>query len=407
MKKIDLESISFFIILLISTFPLLPKAIESILMLLFFLLSIFIFFKQGKQKYIHSKNIIILSSIFVIYCLGCFFRENDKENLNFAIRVAPIFMFVISLGYLSPNIITESRLKIIKKVYLLSIFLSLIITHLYLKFTIVDEATSWEYRNAFEDFTQVHGTYFSLWIGFGLLILINNYVVANNFYKTRNLLKGFIITSTILYLIYWQVIIAARLPLFVTGLLISHSFIKNQKKSTQKKVLIVSGLAICLFMYFNYDRIKEKIKFNMPEGKYELKHKSMTSEEIRAGIYYCSVSLIKESWLFGYGAGNVNDKLNNCYKEKINSDVYQTFYFNSHNQYLQVFLAGGIIGLLFFLTNIFYIFKVSFLRRDKLFFYFSILISICFLTENILSRHDGVIFYAFFSSVFFFNKKYH
>ena len=93
----------------------------------------------------------------------------------------------------------------------------------------------------------------------------------------------------------------------------------------------------------------------------------MTSEEIRAGIYFCSFTLIKESWLFGYGIGDVNDRLNLCYKDKIKSDVYQIFHYNSHNQYLQVFLTGGFFSFLFFIIGLYHLLKTAISKKDKSF----------------------------------------
>jgi O-antigen ligase len=153
-----------------------------------------------------------------------------------------------------------------------------------------------------------------------------------------------------------------------------------------------------------FNDLKNKLNINLPEGKYEVMHKTMNSEEIRAGIYFCSLTLIKDSWLFGHGIGDVNDKLNECYKEKIKSDVYQTFYYNSHNQYIQAFLVGGIFSFLFFLLSLIYLLKTAILKNDKSFIFFIVLIICCFFTENILSRHDGVLFFSFFSSIFYFKK---
>ena len=312
MKKVDVEKILFFNLLLISMFPLLPKAAESILMMLFFLLSLIVIIKKRETiKKPKIKSLFIISSVFVIYLMSSFYSENNKENVNFLIRVIPILMFPLSIGLLPASIVTSNRLRTIKIVYISSVFISLLFAHIQLKSNFY--ISQWEYRNSFEDLKKVHGTYFSLWIGFSVLIIINDYVIS--YYKGKNSLKVLLALLMTSYLIYWQITINARLPLFVTLLLLT--IISFKTLEIKKQIYIYSFIIITVLLtfYLNFELIKEKVKFNLPEGKYELNHKTMSSEEIRAGIYYCSTSLIKKSWIYGYGIGDVNDQLNLCYKK--------------------------------------------------------------------------------------------
>ena len=89
----------------------------------------------------------------------------------------------------------------------------------------------------------------------------------------------------------------------------------------------------------------------------------------------------------------------------IDSNLYQIKEYNAHNQYLQIFLSSGVIGAAIFILSI--LFSMRYAYRQKIMGYlvFSVLVATCFLTENILSRHDGVLFYAFFNSIFIFYSK--
>jgi len=400
-KEISFKKIWLIVFSLLASFPLLPKAVESSLMILFLILSVILYSKRDNKdlKKDALKNILILSSVFIIYCLSSFYSSNYNESLKFIIITSPILMFPLCLGFLSGEKITSAQGRIIKHIYVMSIFLSLLITHFYLKKNVLSNVSNWEYRNSFEDFTKVHGTYFSLWVGFGIIILINEL-----YEQIKRTPFFYSITYLILigYFLYWQFTLEARLPLFMT-LLISSIYIilkLNQKYKIIVSLFLFSLLILILSIKINV--IKDKIKFGIPEGNYELKHKEMTSEEIRSGIYYCSQSLIRESWLFGYGIGDVNDKLNLCYIEKIKSDVYQIFHYNSHNQFLQIFLSAGVLGFLFFLYTLFYGIKNAIKNKYQLYVMFNILIIVCFFTENILSRHDGVLFYSYFNTLLFF-----
>ena len=80
------------------------------------------------------------------------------------------------------------------------------------------------------------------------------------------------------------------------------------------------------------------------------------SNSLRLQIYKCGLQLIKNNYVFGYGIGNTQYKLNECYSE---SNQYKMInIYNSHNQYIDIVLKTGIIGLIVFLAflseNIYY-----------------------------------------------------
>lgn len=62
---------------------------------------------------------------------------------------------------------------------------------------------------------------------------------------------------------------------------------------------------------------------------------------------------IRESALFGYGTGDVRDQMEKKYVET-KSKLIATNYLNSHQQYLTVAMAVGIVGLMLFIGFIFY-----------------------------------------------------
>jgi len=400
-SKIKLVNIWEFNIYMLAMFPILPKAAESILMILFFIASIACFSKKENKrisrKQIHS--IVAVSALFIIYLLGFFYTNNLSKNLEFVIRVAPLFMFALSFGYLCYQ--QKFNIKLLKCIYITTLIISILYVHFFLMKTLDAGVSNWEYRKAFEAFTQVHGTYFSLWIGFALILLVDKLF---NYSFSLDKKKIVLMLFAIIYLFFWQFKIGARLPLATTIFLCLVLLIL--KASPTIKKILVFGIPTTLFLvlFFNYKIILDKTKFSLPKGKYELKHKVMTSEEIRAGIYYCSINLIKGSPFLGYSVGDVNKRLNACYLKEIDSDVYQTFNYNSHNQYLQSFLAGGIFCFLFFVLSILFLIKKAIYNRNKIMFFLLILLTTCFLTENILSRHDGVIFYGFFINIFAFQK---
>ena len=82
---------------------------------------------------------------------------------------------------------------------------------------------------------------------------------------------------------------------------------------------------------------------------------------------------------------------------------------NSHNQYLDYFLKGGVILFVSFITMLLYKLKYSLKTKSYLYFSISLFFCFAFLTENVLSRQYGMFAYFFIDLIFLafvFNKSH-
>ena len=99
-------------------------------------------------------------------------------------------------------------------------------------------------------------------------------------------------------------------------------------------------------------------------------------------------------------------------QEQYKKDGYDYMYkknYNSHNQYLQVLLDHGIFGFLILAFFTFGMLYASLKQKDFIYALFLAIMILNFMTESVLETQSGVIFFAFFNTVFFFqwfNKKY-
>jgi O-antigen ligase len=127
-------------------------------------------------------------------------------------------------------------------------------------------------------------------------------------------------------------------------------------------------------------------------------NESFNSTTGRIEIWKETISLLPEYWLLGTGTGDVKDVLNKEYQENDFAYGYEKS-LNAHNQYLQSFLALGIIGLLLFLLTII----TPWLMRSS---YHPLLLMLLFilalncLTESMLEAQRGAIFFALMISIF-------
>jgi hypothetical protein len=77
-------------------------------------------------------------------------------------------------------------------------------------------------------------------------------------------------------------------------------------------------------------------------------------------------------------------------------------YFDPHSQYFWEWLCFGILGVGLLVAILLVHFAKAIRSKDHLYLYLMILLSITFATESFLSRQQGVVFYALFTSLFFF-----
>jgi O-antigen ligase len=119
-------------------------------------------------------------------------------------------------------------------------------------------------------------------------------------------------------------------------------------------------------------------------------------QEPRMIIWKSSFRLIKENILFGVGIGDVRNELANDYEDLGEEDMAQKR-LNAHNQFIEVLLENGIIGLVLFLVIL--SFMTYFAVKDKNLIYgmFLFIILLFFMFETILYRFAGVSFFALFS----------
>lgn len=103
-------------------------------------------------------------------------------------------------------------------------------------------------------------------------------------------------------------------------------------------------------------------------------------------------------WLTGYGLNAAQDKI----KQKVNNyNLYPGYGdFNFHNQYVQNFAELGIAGLLILLVILGINLKNAICRKDFIHISLAILLITLFLTESLLARQRGILFFTVFYCLF-------
>ncbi|MFD2563575.1 O-antigen ligase family protein [Aquimarina rubra] len=232
-----------------------------------------------------------------------------------------------------------------------------------------------------------HPIYFSLLQAIGIVLLL--------FYPFKKRVISFLFA----FIFVCGIIVGATRGVFVVliiSIIVGLFFIVKSKK---KIILIITALLLSSTIAVMVSPLKERMEEFINTAYFYPEGIQYNSFNMRMAIYKCSFSIIKEAPLVGYGPGDIQNELNNCYKIfPTKAFTYQDY--NTHNQYLHYLSAFGIIGTLIVLFFFVYYLKIAWIHKNWGYFTFLVLLYLSFLTENILVRNTGIVVFVMFNCIF-------
>jgi O-antigen ligase len=255
---------------------------------------------------------------------------------------------------------------------------------------------AYSYRVSLEYYSGLHPTYYCAIVYTAAFIQLYRLVEKDHLNR-----KEWIVAIATIVICSIGGIAAASRATFIAYLLISIVVlvlhIRNHPKRWLFFGVLVMGCFVLFFTPMVQNRLQEMTAANMeaPKGHND------NGTNVRSGIFACDITLLKENWAWGVGTGNIQDALNDCLS-RYNTHVYKEFNFNTHNEYLNIWLTTGLFGFIIWLACLGYPFIQAILQRNWIHLYFLVFMCICFVTENYLDRQMGVTFFALMQTLFFF-----
>jgi len=402
-NKIDLYNYS---TIFLGSFPILGLKKSVLAIILWAVFSLILMISEKSYKTIQKRdkiNLLVLTSYYLAFVVSFLFIEDKKLATRFleknvAFLIFPLFI-IVNKNFIYGNTLRKSiNIFIISNIILASYIWIVILSNGYEKVMNSDTYYNPIIRNFFSDISEIHLPYLGILFVFSSLVLLNdilsNRIKFNYVFIFRSLGIALLIFSVITY--------AARLAL-VLFLVLSIFLVLKKTPKVWIKIGFMIFLASSVFLIFVIPSSKKRID-EIRNTKLILPNQDQKSEEVnfRYGIYNCVSIILKENWILGVGPGNVQKKLDNCYSSYTykNYDDYSKIEYNSHNQYLDIWLKYGIFGLILFLVFLLWGTK----NIDLLYGIFIFIIMAAMLTENIFDRQVGVVFFTFFNSLFFINR---
>jgi O-antigen ligase len=258
------------------------------------------------------------------------------------------------------------------------------------------------FRDNYASFIGLHPTYFTLYLTFSMIILVH-FLFA--FHRSLSVATKGLLYFLLLYFLVTEILLSARMPLLalaVIGLGFSFFWLYRQKKIAWIAVVTVGAIGIA-YQAFTHPILNKRFREVAETAWAPPTGDDFNSTNVRIGILRCGMEALQQAWLTGFGTGDTQHFLNQCYERKGYSPIMYENTLNLHNAYLQIWLTVGVAGLLWLVSVLAVPAIRSYRFQAYIFLAFLLLIGLSSLTESLLNAQKGVVFFSFFYSLFAFH----
>jgi len=371
--------------------PVLPRFICNVLLGIFIASSILNFF-QNKDRVFNLRYLLMSCAIFIVLALSLVYTENMDYGIKKVTTTLPLIVIPLSLALWTPKLIASFKVFINKFLffYVLSVLLLSLITLYQFKETLWSPDL---FRRALLSnnlFNDMEALYYSFHLAMALMVLLHLFWSSLTFWRQLLLVVIMCALAPLLISLSFKSTILSFLVAFgLYSLKINHYKVWTLFAAA---LITVVGL-VSLSTDFN----KRFANLFFIKDASEIEY-----AEIKKTIQVCAIELAPEAGLFGFGIGDGKQQLINCYKGK--NQTLVNYSYNSHNQYIGLYLKVGFIGLLIFAIYLFSFLYVGLTQKNHLGTSILIFISIFMLAENIIEREQGVYYFALFLGFLFLNN---
>ena len=348
-------------------------------------LTLILFAKLNKEKFkkIITQNTLILFFVFLFWIIAYSgFNNSFFADFSETRKIAQTLLLLILFSQVSDK-------RILISMFIFGTFLSGLITSINI---ITFYLNSFEFLLTGADTNELFITQ-RLYLGF--FIVISLILSLERFYNSSNenhkAAYLFLIFSFLIFLI----LISSRSAILIAFMVLITSFIYNSK-SIKRTIVLMLTISVFIIMIFNNKTLSKRFLYADDSVRQSFIEKIKTHEP-RYDIWKFSAQIFEEqgSYILGLGTYKTQELLIDKYKImpiKKRSDWFIKRNFNTHNQYLDITLSYGFIGLMIFMVFI----KEIIFSSYKNIYSFNLIISlILFLfIENLFHRQLGAFIFS-------------
>lgn len=351
-----------------------------------------------------DKKAFVLFFLFVIFFLwqisGLLWTGSIDTGFERLAKRLSFVLFPLVLYY--PGLKIQMNIKLILKIFALGTLVYV----LYcfgnaLDNSLIEMKNQWifyphpkeyDYENFFYGMRfsfPFHPSYLAMYIILSVLILLESL-----FDRGIKLMVKCLLSISILILLIALYLLSARAGILAGILIFPLYFFFRFYKKLPKWILILgigSLAATFTVVAKKNDKVGQMISSISREKIGETFRK-----DPRLLIWKSAIGVIGKHPVLGVGTGDATRRIK---EEFVLRGYFEGYYdnMNAHNQFLEIWIENGIIGLLLFLSILSYMIYISINQHNLLLGLYTIAIIIFFIFETMLNRIAGVSFFALMS----------
>lgn len=349
-------------------------------------LLLWLFENKFKYKVEGFKNPFFLISVgyYLLHIIGLFYSSNAKAG-SFDLE-QKLSLLIFPLIFFSESVIDDLNLNRILKSFVLGCILSGIICALnaVIKNYYYNDTSVFYYAQ----FSVImHTSYYAMYLCFSIALIL---------FKREIFQNSIIRVSTLLFLIMLILLISSKSGLFTLIIIIGAKFLHEiliyrnfMRVFIMFLVIVISSTILYLKFPKSLERVKEMNQTIISSSS------EVNTTTSRIVIWKLAAGIISKNYLIGVGTGDVKDALKQEYNKQ-SLTAFADKNLNAHNQYLQSFIAFGLLGILLLMgiliAVLFYSYQTNKIEGTML----AVVIMFNLLFESMLETQAGVVFISFF-----------
>ena len=251
----------------------------------------------------------------------------------------------------------------------------------------------------------MHPTYYSMYITIGIIGLLE----LRQYHKHVLIVRTRLLFWSILSLMFIAIFMLTSKASILILFMVSVAWILFRGRFILRLLGKILSLVLLSLIFIMVIRVNPRFKTSIAILKEYNNGKSLEeyieskeSAAVRLLIWREAIDVAKDNPMIGVGSGDVKNALLKSYQMSNLSGALEEQY-NAHNQYLETFIAVGLIGLCVLILVL--ILPPLLVKSEKKYIltFFLLLVGSDFLFESMLNRQAGVMFFAFFYSFFLSN----
>jgi len=353
---------------------------------------------------------ILVLAFYFWQAIGVFYSDDTQMAfLNLFGRLSFI-LFPIVLIY--PGIQIKKRIGFLTSLFALSTFFYMIFCFGYALYkslnivegTLVFDAIPQDYiwLNYFygSDLTLTqHPSYISMYVLLSSVISLEAFFNYSQRFWVR---LGWLVIGIILLLSLY--FLSSRAAILIGIIMLSLYFGLKLNEIGKKKLTWLMVIFLVIAVSYVTFKLADQSQNSIKSLFFSQQANNKLTRDPRSVIWKSALDVSGKNLLVGVGIGDVRNELAREYYKRGEVNMAKER-LNAHNQFLEILLESGIIGLGIFLLIITIMFYIAFVDKNIIYGVFLVTIILFFLFESILYRLAGVTFFSLFSFLLIHNNE--